>query len=113
MSATNVVQKTKASLTNLVQCHHIEITATLLHEILGYLHASIAHLIANSINKTLKQSQSLELCSACQLGKSCRLPIKHVHYKSCVPFEIVHVDPWGYICYYIFSWNEKFSFVYG
>lgn len=35
------------------------------------------------------------MCSACQMGKSHRLPNHNVHTRSSKAFEIVHVDVWG------------------
>lgn len=47
------------------------------------------------MNKTLKSASDLDICNACQLGKSHHLPFQHVHSRSKVPFERIHANLWG------------------
>lgn len=47
------------------------------------------------MNKTLESNSMPNLCSACELGKSHRLPMSHVHISSTNSFDIIHVELWG------------------
>lgn len=51
--------------------------------------------VTNHMNKMLMSNSSSNVCSACQLGKSHRLPISYVHKRSQCMFAIIHVDMWG------------------
>lgn len=75
-----------------VKCNQVEISAVLLHKRLGHSHASTVHLVATSMNKILKHSNTLDVFNAYQLGKPHRLPMKYAHYGLTIPLEIVHVD---------------------
>lgn len=76
----------------LAMCYKVEISNGLWYNWLDHLHSSVVHSVIPNVKKTPKSNSMPDLCSACQLWKSHKLPMSHMHTRSSKPFDIVHVD---------------------
>lgn len=63
-----------------VQFRKASLHEALWHERIGHHHVSMVQHIAYSLNKTITPNSYLEVCGACQLGKSHRVPFNHTYY---------------------------------
>ena len=66
------------------------------HQRLGHPNSRLLHVLASQ-NKIDVSSwlKKIEVCSSCQMGKSCRLPFSLNNNKATVPLEKIHCDLWG------------------
>lgn len=65
------------------------------HVKLGYPSEKILHQALKSCKFKISGNQKLEFCSACQYGKSHKLPFKNSDSKASKPLELIHTDLWG------------------
>ena len=65
------------------------------HQRLGHPHQKIIDYLHSQKFITSSPSQLLDVCTSCQMGKSCRLPFLQSDNNISIPFYKVHCDLWG------------------
>lgn len=65
------------------------------HRRLAHSHKSILRRLVSSFYLPVSSNKLLFLCEACQLGKSRRLHLSHVHQHSQNLFELIYSNVWG------------------
>lgn len=66
------------------------------HKRLGHLNlGSVKHLSNKSLINVSNWKRIENVCSSCQMSKSCRLPFSLNNELSMIPFAKVHCDLWG------------------
>lgn len=65
------------------------------HQRLGYLSTTIVNQVLVSCNASVPKNKTTNLCSACMLGKSHKLPFLASLTQSTAPLELVFADLWG------------------
>lgn len=76
----------------IVSCHKATVNSILLHDQLKHFHHDVVKHVSHSMNKSLTLLSAMNLCNFCQLGKSPKLPLQHIHTRSTYLFDIIHVD---------------------
>lgn len=65
-----------------LSCNSVIINKYLRHDWLDHPHYVVVKYIASNMNSNIDNVSTLYLCNLCQLTKSHRLPVTHVHTRS-------------------------------